>query len=335
MIQPKMFIGVWGQPMGSFQKWKDDGCNLLVGLDRENQNPPNLAPNYKRTSEEVRKAAKDLGLYYIDMPKDLSFDLESLIADESCLALLLPDEPEVHALPYNVDPVGFQKVVDDFIAKWKPFILTTRGRKKWWINFAGPKVTGGLTSGYLGQMQKPFGALADEICADWYPINMNTIRYWDQYNTSGQILPVTMVKALKTFFPNKGVWSYVEVCNQNLDKTDALTDPKNIGRGPTASEIDKQVTDLIQEGVSGIVYYAHRIGGGLSWDPSGAAGKTAWDGRDQDQQAKCKEIAVRVNGAAIDPLQKQIDTINQRLSAMETKSSKYLMDTDRVSLLRS
>lgn len=305
------YVGVWAQPQASFAKWKAEGIQVIVGPDRESN---------KYTPQQVRASVRQAGLLYMDSPTDLN-DMEALIQDPSCLMLMLPDESDLHVPPYNSDPAGFQKYVDEFTGKWKPFLDSCHGRKKWFANFAGPKVTGGLPA-YLGQNQKPFAAFADVLCHDWYPLNMNAARY------GALNLQVVATQALKRWF-NKPCWSYIEVCDQNLDKTSDPADPKNIGRGPTPDEIQSQVDKLLAEGVDGILYFAHRIGGGLPWDPAGAAGKTAWDGRTPEQAAKCKEIALKLNPIVVapDPLQVKLDAMAARIDALEKKIPKGIQLT--------
>lgn len=306
------FLGVWMQPQASYAKWKADGVTTMVGLETENN---------RYTKVQLRAAVKSAGLNYMDSPSDLN-DLEMLIADPACIRLLHAktatnpvDEPDLYLPAHNVDPAGFAKATGEMIAQWKPYYDKCAKRKKFWINFAGPKVTAARPA-YQGQGQKWATPYCDSVSMDWYPIVVNTLRYWDQYNASaGEIIPVTGVKCLKGDFPGKDVSAYLEICDQNLDKSETPGDPKNIGRPPTYNEVMKEAVDLVDAGVVGLIYFAHRIGGGLPWDPAGAAGKTAWDGRNSDQVKACRDISARFISNV--PVTSQPSDLERRVASIE------------------
>src|SRR3954451_11570133 len=56
---PKFLIGVWYQPISSFEKWKDRGVNTLIGFASENQ----------FTREQWTEAARKAGLFYVIKPE--------------------------------------------------------------------------------------------------------------------------------------------------------------------------------------------------------------------------------------------------------------------------
>lgn len=319
--KPKYFIGCWAQPPESFAKWKNDGVNVIIGPDKGNP--------VRFTQLEIHTKIKALDLLYIDTPSSLQ-DLERMVADPSCYAISLPDEPDLYLPPYNSDPIGFQKAVDLWMAKNKWIAEKTARRKKLYINFAGPKVTGGITSGYAGQMQKPFAELTgpgDILSHDWYPANMQRLRYLDTYPSIG-------IQCLKKWFPNREYWAFLECSDQLLDKTAVVGDPKNQGRAPTHGEMEGQLRAVLVENVSGIAWFSHQFQG-QPWDVNGAAGKTAWDGRTPELLAKTREIAVRLNGTVVDTPEvpkpnPEIAEMKSRIDQLEYHEKEILKEIETI-----
>src|SRR5258706_15258298 len=93
---PKFVIGVWYQPINSFQKWKDRGVNTLVGFASEDQ----------FTRGQWTEAARKAGLFCVI--KAEAGDPASMKADAAETSLLgweEPDEPEgAGAIP--ADKIG-------------------------------------------------------------------------------------------------------------------------------------------------------------------------------------------------------------------------------------
>src|SRR5438046_2051646 len=82
---PKFIIGVFQQPVGSFDTWRVRGINTLVGYEAE-KNSKNIS-NHDWTESAAAK-----GFYYIRQPSD---DLQSDANDPNLLAWMHADEPDV------------------------------------------------------------------------------------------------------------------------------------------------------------------------------------------------------------------------------------------------
>lgn len=318
MDKPKFFIGCWAQPPESFAKWKADGVNVIIGPDKGNP--------VRFTQLEIHTKIKALDLFYIDTP-NTPVDLERMVSDPSCLAIGLPDEPDLYLPAYNADPVGFAKAVDLWMAKNKWIATQTARRKKLYINFAGPKVTGGVSSGYAGQMQKPFADLTgpdDILSHDWYPSNQQRLRYLDTF-------PALGVQCLKKWFPGREYWAFLECSDQLLDKTSVPGDPKNVGCAPTPAEMEFQLKGVLDAGVSGIAWFSHQFQG-QPWDVNGAAGKSAWDGRTLELLAKTREIAARLNPSTpeVPKPNVEIAEMKSRIDQLEFHEKEILKEIETI-----
>lgn len=333
MQQPKFWLGCFAQPMESFSKWKNDGVNIVIQP---------AASTLGTTPQIRRKAAADLGLFYMDVPDGATTDAMiqdavSMINDPACYAICLSDEPSENE-PWYTTPEA-AKFVADYLAKWKPVFDGVTGRKTIWANFGGNRITSGRPD-YAGQMVIPYvdGCHVTEIGYDSYPINYNTAGNWTQWNARtdnayngghdpliipGENVQQWTYRCLKSFCPTASIWAYLEVSHIQRDDT--------TGRMPTGSEVLQEADALVKMGVKGLIYFSHSFGHSadgkeplLPWDPSGAAGTTEWDGRGADQVTACRTLAAKLNGNVVNPPvppppTTDLTALTSRVSALETQ----------------
>jgi hypothetical protein len=234
---PKCVIGVWYQPVSSFEKWKARGINTLVGC-------PDGAENVSRA--DWMAAARQAGLNYIAKPTVDPADIKADLLDANLLAWEQPDEPDGAG---NLPP---EKIVENFKA-WKG-----AGNKPVFLNIDGWKTQYRATADYLKYFEG-----ADWIGFDYYilnrgegPANINKI---------GERLD-----KLKAWTGGKKkLYVFIECSDQNLrvsdwaqgkDATGTQLAPKM--RGPTADEMVKEMEVAMAHGAAGIVYFPDVIGKG-------------------------------------------------------------------------
>lgn len=298
--KPKFWIANWAQPFENFSVFKADGFNVMNGPDRGKP---------ERISQAaIHAKIKDLGLWYIDVPKTMA-DLDRMLADENCLAIGLPDEPDLRLPPPNKDKPGFDKGVADWMAlyKWIADSVNSRPvRKKMYINFTGARVIDGVEWGYRQIMQVPFVAImrpGDILSGDYYPENQNSARYPSTF-------PSLVTKWLKTTFPGFEVWGYHESSDIRLDGT-AEEKP---GRAPTPAELQEQVDLNIAEGVQGLSFFTHQLQG-ESWTPE--APVDAWDARSPELRILTRQIATKLNQVLPPPVDVN-KTVSELIKALDT-----------------
>jgi hypothetical protein len=132
-------IGVWTQPVSSFDKWKSRGVNTLIEYQGDGA-----------TIEQWSQAARDRDMYYIRRPLSNPF---TDVGDENLLAWALPDEPEITT---KYSPETLQGWIDG----WKqadpnrPIWVNFSGGwvLRWQGNRAGPAVTRVPEPDRLGQL---------------------------------------------------------------------------------------------------------------------------------------------------------------------------------------
>lgn len=285
---PSFWIGVFKQPLESFAKWKAEGVNIIINPDQSMGNTP----------ADRRRACAASQLFYADVPQSIS-DLESLISDPWCAFLMAEDEPEIKAdLPWINDP-SFQSKLQSYVNKWKPIFDANKGRKPVFTNFGGGHVIN-ARPWFSGELLKPFVSAfgTTDVGFDLYPISEDVKNSWDLWNVNppnpnndpfivkGDIQQVYALKLMKNWFPTLGQWAYLDV-----QQYQALPN----GRQPSAADIQLQVDQLVKNGVKGLIYFTTMPNGSpYPWDPS--AKQSAWDGRNDEQRAKCKEIAFKLTG---------------------------------------
>lgn len=320
MQLPSFWCGVWAQPSARLPLWKSQGCNLAVGSN----------PMTPETQAQWRSTCASLGMWYIDTPVSVQ-DVEVLVSDPWCLALMLPDEPEINAnLPWYTDP-NFQNVLNTWMATWKPRFDAVNGRKRIWANFGGSHIYNARPT-YQGQLIAPFVSQCHvtDISFDIYPINDNILGDWSEWNANppnpendpfivkGDTLQVYALKLLDAWFPTQTKWAYIECEQYNVTNT--------LGRGPTSAEMMQQAKALVAAGIKGIVYFADCLNSNLPWDPTLPSGQTAFDGRNADQIAGCIAVNQRLLGVPavvvlsptpITPASVDLGPLTVRIEALE------------------
>ena len=147
-------IGVFAQPINSFDKWKNRGINTLFQWEPQtnSQGVPTA------TMEAWSKAAADRGLYYARFP---SANPANDLQEKYLLAWTQKDEPDLE----NHDPFPPRNI--DIYQNLKAIAPT----KPVWINFAGNHVT------QQGANYTEWAKSGDWLSMDWYPFNANPDRY--------------------------------------------------------------------------------------------------------------------------------------------------------------
>lgn len=313
MNLPNMLIGIWQQPAASFAKWKADGVNLVVGCQ---EGGPDTAIAW-------RKAASNLGLFYIDSPKgpnaalQLS-DIQSMIADPYCAGIMVSDEPDLNSPWPTGDPVGFQVYKNNLLSAWTPLMSAVPSTKIRLVNFAGPHVVNAREWGYNGEMQKFWAPLISHVCADMYPANDGKLApYVDALGVNQAVNPqVFTAKCLKKDFPDKKIWMYLE-CERIQSNS----------QSPTPEQMQQEIDALLNEGgISGYIWFSHALAQGLPWDPNGSNGKTAWDGRTDAQRFKFVQINQQLSQQGMQPqidlaaLTDRVLTLEHGLAALKAQA---------------
>jgi hypothetical protein len=260
---PKFIIGVWYQPISSFQKWKDRGVNTLVGFTSEDQ--------FSR--EQWTEAARKAGLFYVIKPQaDDPESMKADAADTSLLAWEQPDEPDgAGAIPPD-------KIVENYrtwkaIGAAKPVLLNLDG---WRTQFGKP------------EEYKQYCQGADWIGFDYYIINRGEGP--DNIKKIGERLD----KLKEWTGGKKKLFVFIECSDQNLRVSDWGQDTKwgpalaPKMRGPTPDEMKKQVEVSIQHGAAGIIYFPDKIG--KNWE--------AFDNTTPECEAAMKLINGKLNQLA-------------------------------------
>ena len=209
-------IGVFAQPLNSFDKWKNRGINTLFQYEPQtnSQGIPTA------TMEQWSKAAADRGLYYARLP---SSNPANDLQEQYLLAWTQKDEPDLE----NHDPFPPRNI--DLYQNLKAISPT----KPVWINFAGNHVTP------QGSDYTQWAKSGDWLSMDWYPFNANPSRY--QIDLIGRA-----IDKLRT--DSKGVpkkyFAIIESSNQQLNAS---------SRAPTTDEFRGEIWEAIVDGAGGII----------------------------------------------------------------------------------
>jgi hypothetical protein len=222
-------IGVFAQPVPSFDKWKSRGINTLFQYEPQ----ANAQGIPTATMEQWSKAAADKGLYYTRLPgANPANDLQ----EKFLLAWTQKDEPDLE----NHDPYPPRNI--DVYQNLKAIGPT----KPVWINFAGNHVTP------AGANYTEWVKSGDWLSMDWYPFNANPTRY--PIDLIGQ--GIDKLRADSKGVP-KRFFAVLESSNQKLNA---------LSRAPTTDEFRGEIWEAIVHGAGGIVYFPQRIGGGFAYD---------------------------------------------------------------------
>lgn len=252
-----MWIGCFGQPIGSLRKWKDRGVNCLIASETQ-------GGTVKQS--DWRAEARRLGLCYYDHPsgdwdadaKDpylLGFVGDGLTGDEADRRIVLPAINQLKTEKDVVKRQALQKQIDDCVAAHAALSSKCRAiGKPLFCNFSGPDVTGGYGY-YKGDGQKPILPYADEIGADWYVKNKDLTRYPNAL--VGQQLDLLAKWNKEVVQKDKPLWLFVECSNQRLSKT---------GGAPSPQDMEDQLSEAKKRGAKGVIWFPQQIGGGFSYD---------------------------------------------------------------------
>jgi hypothetical protein len=224
---PRFLIGVYMQPVESFDTWKARGINTLVGYESRSGQVSN---------RQWSEAATGKGFDYIRRPpKDATREeLAADAKDPRLLAWMHHDEPDVKKPP--TDP---KELAADY-ARWKE----AAPRKPVFINFSGGNVLDLRASRemYLAYMRS-----ADWIANDIYPVT--------GWNQPGWLWKVgAAVDRLRVWSGGKPQYCFIETSNQRLPWTPRTT------RGVTAAEFRAEVWHAVIHGVRGVIYFPQQLG---------------------------------------------------------------------------
>ncbi len=227
MTPPNFIIGVWYQPKENFQLWKDRGINTLVGYES----------NTNTSRAQWIAAARAAGLFYIIRPDGTSADFQAGTQDPNLLAWeQFPDEP---------DGAGntLAAAMSANYTQWK-----SQSTKPVFINLDGARFQYSQQSDYQGYIQG-----GDWIGLDYYIIN----RGEGPENISKLGDAIDRLKSwIAAGGVNKKIYVFIESSDQNLKASGYFLN----GRGPTASEMNQEISIATSHGASGIMYFPDIIG---------------------------------------------------------------------------
>jgi hypothetical protein len=217
---PAFIVGVFMQPVESFDSWRARGINTLVGYESRSGRVSN---------NEWSAAAAAKGLYYIRRPGD---DLAADAADGRLLALMHDDEPDAQVPP--TDPTA---LAADF-ATWK----RAAPHKPVFVNFSGGGVLAGDKDRYVA-----YSAAADWIGSDFYAVT--------GYGRPDWLWKVgSAVDRLRGWSGGKPQFCFVETSNQRLPWMPRTS------RGVTPDELRALVWHSVIHGARGVVYFPQQLG---------------------------------------------------------------------------
>jgi hypothetical protein len=244
---PATIVGVWYQPIASFDKWKARGINTLFGYEHEGNSV---------TRDQWTAAAREHGLFYITQASD---NLKRDAADPWLLAWMHKDEPD------GAGSLTPQQLAEDY-AKFK-----AAGDKPVVVVFDGHKMQWRPESDYAD-----YARAADWLLHDFYPLN---------YGDGPEAIPVIgkRLDLLRRVAPRKRHGVVVETSDQLISKQEwthqrVPNREKNLSeymRGPTPQEIAAEFAVARQHGATIFLIFPDRIG--LNWE--------AFDGQTDDQAA--------------------------------------------------
>jgi len=227
---PRFIIGVFQQPVGSFDSWKVRGVNTLAGYEGE-------SGSRRISNHDWTEAAAAKGFFYIKQPGE---DLELEAKDPNLLGWMHSDEPDVRKPP--ADPKG---LVEQY-REWKkagPSVPV-------FVNFSGGNVLGGKVS---REVYQEYMKGADWVGNDFYAVT--------GYNRPDWLWKVgAAVDSLREWSGGKPQFAVIECSAQRLSWT-----PKNT-RGVTADEFRAEVWHAVIHGVKGVIYFPQQIGEGFRYD---------------------------------------------------------------------
>jgi hypothetical protein len=256
-------IGVWTQPVSSFDKWKGRGVNTLVGYQGDGA-----------TMEQWSQAARNRDMYYIRdaLPRDRRY-LDA--ADDHLLAWALPDEPEITTRYPASD-------LKNWVEDWKQ----TDPNKPIWANFSG-----GYVLRWQGNVAGPGGYKPYQDLLDWDSSSIYPVTGWYRPDEHpGLDAPGRAIDQLEKWSNGHPQFAVLEPSDQELNWIQ-----QDIP-GPTPGQFRAEVWDSIVRGARGVIYFPMSFKPSFRFDntsPEVAAEMTATN-------AKIQSIA-RVLQSDIDP----------------------------------
>jgi len=223
-------VGVWTQPVSSFDKWKSRGVNTLIEYQGDGA-----------TIEQWSQAARDRGMNYIRQPlSNPALDK----GDKNLLAWALPDEPEITT---KYSPATLQSWVDG----WKAADPT----RPVWVNFSGGYVLhwqGNVTA----QGYQPYLNTTDWDSSSIYPVTG-----WNRPEPDpGLSAPGQAVDRLEKWTNGAPQWAVIEPSDQELSWIQ-----KEIP-GPNAGQFRAEVWDSVIHGARGIIYFPESFSPSFKFD---------------------------------------------------------------------
>lgn len=221
-------IGVWHQPIRSFDEWKQRGINTLVGYEKQSETV---------SLEQWNAEAQKRGFYMVRQPRE---KMREDVKEKRLLAWLWTDEPDLK----GIKPRKLEKVY----AKWKK----ADPNRPVFVNYSGGAVLG--WQGNPGEkVYRRFMKSTDWVGSDIYPVT--------GWNKPGELdAPGEVVERLSDWSGGKPQWAFIETGDQELWwlPSDAP--------GPTADQMRAQIWHSIIAGAKGIVYFTMQIGQPFEFD---------------------------------------------------------------------
>ncbi|MGE5610429.1 MAG: beta-galactosidase [Bacillota bacterium] len=234
-------IGVWSQPIYTFDKWQSRGINTLVKYE---------SYGGEDSINEWITAANAKGFYQIRQPRSkLSADLH----ESRLLAWMQVDEPDYRKVPVSTLAARYAKM--KAADRSKPVL----------VNLSG----GNVLSATSRKAYAKYLASADWISSDLYPVTGWGRPDWLDYSkttkkTAANRKTLGMaVSRLSEWSKQKRQFAVIETSNQKLSWV-------NNPRGVRPGELRAQVWDAIIHGARGIIYFPMQIGGGFRYDATPA-----------------------------------------------------------------
>jgi hypothetical protein len=255
---PNFLIAVFGQPIGSFDKWISRGVNALVSHETQ-------GGQVTKAAWEAAAIAKNL--FFMDYPSEDDPTLQNEAKQTHRLAFMQDDEPDL-TRDVNNDPAN-RLIKDGPYKGWtRPELLVARYQRckaaapnlPVFCNFAGPQVT---PDAYThGNGHKPYLAACDWVAHDWYVKNKNA----DRYSVTFILKAMSRleqwwheVRGTPPLYPplTPPQFVFIECSDQDVS---------TLGRAPTPDEMEEEIALAVERGARGIVYFPQKIGGGFSYD---------------------------------------------------------------------
>jgi len=227
-------IGVWSQPLNTFDKWQSRGINTVI-----NYEPYGGVDSIDAWSN----AANAHGFYQVRQPRPNPADD---LKETRLLAWMHSDEPDIH----KTSPTVLQNEYN----AWK----AVDPNKPVLVNFSGGELLNHTTSNTTYQQ---YMAASNIISNDFYPVTGWGRPDWIDYSKTitDRKTEGMAIKGYSDLSGGKPQWAFIETSAQKLSWI-----PN--GRGVTPSEFRGEVWDAIINGAKGIAYFPQQIGSGFRFD---------------------------------------------------------------------